>query len=182
MPPSFRINAKTFFLTFPKCSESKEDLHAHIQTFHPKWSITAAEEHKDGTPHLHCVLGFVTRKDIKNQNFFDYNGFHCNIQQARNAADVAHYVVKGGQFCSTGPTPLRATWASALTCETKTEFLEAVRSVSPRDYVLSNERINSYATHIYDTSKLDYAGEWTQFDVPSVLKEWTETEFLNGTF
>lgn len=183
MPPAFRINARTFFLTYPQCDASKEDLNAHhVEKFKPLWIITAEETHEDGTPHLHCVLQFDNRKDIRDCNYFDYGRFHCNVQSARNAADVARYVTKGGKFCTSGETPLKKNWKTALESKTRTEFFDAVRGVSPRDYILSHERIVAYAEAVYSTSKPDYAGSWTQFTVPDDVKEWTETEFLNGRF
>jgi len=101
----FRINAKRFFLTFPQCEVPKQDVAARIQG---KWpedidAFAIAQEHHAATeadpiggPHLHIVIHFKEKKNIKDAAYFDFLcGQHCNVQgQKGSNSQVATYLTK----------------------------------------------------------------------------------------
>lgn len=99
---SFRFQRKVVFLTFPKCNVDKEVVMARIKSrWHGgvEWAIVAAELHKDGTPHLHCLIKHANRWDIKNQTYFDFLAKkHPNISKAIPAWRTAEYVLKDGDY------------------------------------------------------------------------------------
>ncbi len=96
-PPSpFRLNAKHLFLTFPQCDEEKEVVLASIiSKLDPEWAVVAQEQHKDGTPHLHCVIVLKKRRNIRGCKLLDsIVGKHGDYQSARDLVKVLSYVAK----------------------------------------------------------------------------------------
>lgn len=102
---TFRVNAKAFSLTFPHCTLSKEVLLQHLLQLSPTYCCVSRELHADGEPHLHAAITFNKRKDVRSQNFFDCEGFHPNIQPARNINQWITYVKKDGDHVEHGVSP-----------------------------------------------------------------------------
>lgn len=97
---TFRCNARAFFLTYPRCHSPRQELLEFLCGLEPSWVyVTVGEEsHQDGCPHRHAVLVCNKKRDIRNPAYFDYNGFHCNVQSCRNVHDVIAYVQKEDCF------------------------------------------------------------------------------------
>lgn len=136
---SFRFNAKNVFLTYPKCSETKEDLREYFKTFEPPvaFGIIAHELHEDGTDHLHAVIGFKTKYSTRDQRSFDWRGFHPNIQSPRVLSDVISYVRKDGAVVEFGSIPNSnargsANWESISNAASKSDFMSLVKTESPK--------------------------------------------------
>jgi len=104
MSDKFRINAKSVFLTYPKCTLSKEELSLHLYQLKHKYSYSCIclEQHEDGTPHLHAVLKFVKKVDIRSEKYFDIEGFHPNIQTTKNINASINYIKKDKDFIEMG--------------------------------------------------------------------------------
>lgn len=93
---SFRFNAKNVFLTYPKCEATKEDLCGALRNWDPRpiaWCI-AREEHKDGTHHLHALVGYGAKVNIRNERHWDFSGYHPNIGPARSIGASLAYLRK----------------------------------------------------------------------------------------
>lgn len=91
----FRLNAATIFLTFPQCDLSKEELLKHFQSKRPlKNYVIGKEKHQDGESHLHCYLNYNVKINTTSCNYFDYQGFHCNIKRIGNKELDKLYVIK----------------------------------------------------------------------------------------
>lgn len=93
---SFRFNAKNVFLTYPKCAETKEALVEWAKKLDPKplqWCV-AQEKHADGSLHLHCLLGYGGKINIRDQRHWDFNGHHPNIGPVRNINATLNYLHK----------------------------------------------------------------------------------------
>lgn len=91
----FRMAAKSFFLTYPQCNCSKEDLKNFLLAKRPTdYILIGQETHKDGGLHLHCLVSFKKKLNIKSDRFFDFNEFHPNIQATKNPAAVKNYIRK----------------------------------------------------------------------------------------
>lgn len=92
---AFRIAAKKFFLTYPRCDATKERL---VEVLREKGFITeyyvAQEQHEDGGYHLHAAVMYANKLNIKSANSFDFDGFHPNVQAAREWRSVVSYVTK----------------------------------------------------------------------------------------
>lgn len=92
----FRMHAKRFSLTFPKCSTSKSDAAARIDH---KWDqcafVIGQEKHKDGDLHLHLYLEFPEKMSFSDSGCFDFiTGQHGNYQTTKSRRDWINYVVK----------------------------------------------------------------------------------------
>lgn len=100
MPTSnFRINAKQFFLTYPKCDIKKEDFLTLCPNNKSIVEYCIAEEkHEDGSPHLHAILKYSYKLNITNNGHFDINGFHPNIQSVKSWKNSLAYICKDGNF------------------------------------------------------------------------------------
>ncbi len=108
--PGRQVKGLTWFLTYPQCPVSKEQVMDVLWAFRPcKWAVVAEEKHADGSPHLHVVVRFITQLVTRDCNWADglTYGFHGNYQTARSMRDVLRYVVKDGDFTAKGIDPTK---------------------------------------------------------------------------
>lgn len=145
----WRIQAKNLFLTYPQCDLGHELLLQALRTIlGPGPSIRLARElHEDGRPHYHAFIQCKEKFSTRNERFFDYGGFHPNVQAARDPKYVFDYVSKSGDFLDSGEFTFdtNKTWAEAVCLTTAEDFKAYIKQSFPRDYVLFNERIEAYA-------------------------------------
>lgn len=101
---TFRLQSKGWFLTYPRCSLSKEDAMEQLKALRKglKQVLVSRELHEDGEPHLHCYLYYGQQFDCKNERFFDLGSYHPNIQVAKSLRAVQAYVKKDGDFIQEG--------------------------------------------------------------------------------
>lgn len=97
--PSVRINAASLFLTFPQCSTSKEEaLRSLLAIKFPKkvlWAKICQEKHKDGSNHLHLLVTFDSKIDLRSFELLDQiTGKRGNYQGARSVRQVSDYIHK----------------------------------------------------------------------------------------
>nr|UOF76962.1 rep protein [Cressdnaviricota sp.]UOF79165.1 rep protein [Cressdnaviricota sp.]UOF81669.1 rep protein [Cressdnaviricota sp.]UOF82586.1 rep protein [Cressdnaviricota sp.]UOF82848.1 rep protein [Cressdnaviricota sp.] len=102
----FRLQATKLFLTFPQCTTTKESALERILGY-AEWkvdyAIVASEKHKDGSPHLHCVVALKERFKTLNASFADFvGGTHGNYQSVRSVKSVLAYVTKENNFVAHG--------------------------------------------------------------------------------
>jgi len=98
LPKQFRINAKSFFLTYPQCPLQKEELKTFLDTKgRIVYTIIGRETHEDGHYHLHALVTYETKLNVKRQTFFDFNGYHPNTQAAKNIPALKNYISKEDQ-------------------------------------------------------------------------------------
>lgn len=113
LQPNFRCNAKRFFLTYPTCGflltlfPSPEDF-SKLEIFKDfKYVMVAYEKHKDGSDHIHVILEFSRKMNVKNPRKWDLTtklaSHHCNIGAVRNLRLAIKYLKKGNNFYSTFP-------------------------------------------------------------------------------
>jgi len=103
----FRIDAKSWFLTYPKCPVGKtlalELLRAKKAV---KGMVVAAEKHEDGSPHIHAYVLLNTRYNCTNPRFWDLRVgdtvYHGDYQKCRNIDDVVKYIRKDGDILEFG--------------------------------------------------------------------------------
>lgn len=66
-----------------------------------EWYIISAEEHMDGTPHLHLAICFKEMLRTRDSSVFDFiTGKHGDYQLMRNQLKCVQYVTKGGVYVS----------------------------------------------------------------------------------
>nr|UFP62892.1 AC1 [African cassava mosaic virus] len=195
--PRFRVQAKNVFLTYPKCSISKEHLLSFLQTLslpsNPKFIKICRELHQNGEPHLHALIQFEGKITITNNRLFDCvhpscsTSFHPNIQGAKSSSDVKSYLdkdgdtVEWGQFqidgrsARGGQQSANDAYAKALNSGSKSEALNVIRELVPKDFVLQFHNLNSNLDRIFQEPPAPYVSPFScsSFDqVPDELEEW----------
>lgn len=173
--PEFRLYSKNVFLTYPQVDFERDDLLQFLRTKEPTYLLVGSERHADGGRHYHCCLSFERKLNIRDPSFFDFRGFHPNIQSSRKITDVIRYCKKEGDFAEEGTSPVKRSWREVADATTKDEFFKIVKEVSPRDYVLSYDRLHQFAEN-FESNKENYEPEYTDFDIPLELDDWVETE------
>jgi len=100
----FRVDSKGWFLTYPKCALTKEEVLSALKDKRKglKSVLVSRELHEDGEPHLHCYLYYEKEFSCKNERFFDISGFHPNVQSAKSVRAVQAYIKKDGDFIQEG--------------------------------------------------------------------------------
>lgn len=99
----FRLNAHSFFLTYPQCPESKEELRDYLKTKGKTAAIVVSRElHESGDPHLHAYVKYEKRINTSNQKYFDFKGYHGNYQTCKNYLAVTRYIKKDKDFIEEG--------------------------------------------------------------------------------
>jgi len=94
--PGFRLSGKNYFITFPQCDVSLADMRDHLLDLEGdriNWMVLARELHQDGNPHLHIQIEFCNSKSVKRQDYFDFRGFHPNMQISRSMKRVCFLLI-----------------------------------------------------------------------------------------
>jgi len=95
----FRLNAKNLFATYPKCNLDKnrviDILWERLEKYHPESYVGAREEHKDGTPHIHVLICCGAKFNIRDERYFDVEGFHGNYCSTTSVRSTRAYIKKG---------------------------------------------------------------------------------------
>lgn len=129
-PRRFRLRALRIFLTYPRCPLEPQVLLDHVKSLEipPLLEyIVAREPHSDGGLHLHAFLRFETPLECIDPAFFDFSGYHPNIQSVRSSRAVRRYVQKGGEFISSlDIESVRPSWGDLIQLPTREEFLAQV--------------------------------------------------------
>lgn len=174
--PEFRLNTKNVFLTYPQVDFTRDELLVFLRTFDCTYLLVARERHVDGGLHYHCCLSFQRKINIRDSTKFDFRGYHPNIQSSRRITDVIRYCKKEGDFTEEGVPPVKRSWREIADSTTKDEFFTTVKEVSPRDYVLSYDRLHQFAEAL-ESNKENYVPEYTDFEIPIELDDWFESDF-----
>nr|AEI52882.1 replication initiator protein [Cotton leaf curl virus] len=166
MPPKRNgFYSKNYFITYPKCSLTKEEALSqllNIQTPTSKKYIRICRElHEDGTPHLHVLIQFEGKFKCQNMRFFDLVSpsrsahFHPNIQGAKSSSDVKSYIEKDGDILDWGQFQIdgrsargghQACNGSALQRKkvgSKSEILRVIKELALEDHVLRFHNLNA---------------------------------------
>ncbi len=82
--PKFRLQARTLYLTFPRCDVTKDSVMKNVKNLlgdRIKYVIVCQEHHSDGELHLHMIVQGMEKFDIKTANYLDpIVGKHGNYQ------------------------------------------------------------------------------------------------------
>ncbi|QGA69835.1 replication associated protein [Ocimum golden mosaic virus] len=195
--PRFKIQAKNIFLTYPKCQLPKELLLQFIKGLslasNPKFIKICKELHQDGQPHLHALIQFEGKITITNNRLFDYihpsssTCFHPNIQGAKSSSDVKSYLDKDGDTIEWGEFQIDGrsarggqqsandAYARALNSGSKSEALNVLKELAPKDFVLQFHNLNSNLDRIFQEPPTPYVSPFlcSSFNqVPEELEEW----------
>nr|QXN75545.1 MAG: replication associated protein [Virus sp.] len=99
-----RFQGKYFFLTYPRADYDIQQYYEWLTREFPSivGAVICRELHQDGSHHRHVAFESDIRLDLRNHRSFDYQGFHPNIQTARNWRAVLQYVKKGEDYLGFG--------------------------------------------------------------------------------
>nr|UOL66052.1 replication-associated protein [Squash leaf curl China virus]UOL66060.1 replication-associated protein [Squash leaf curl China virus] len=196
-PRPFKINAKNYFLTYPKCSITKEEALSQLQTLETptskKFIKVCRELHEDGYPHIHVLIQFEGKFQCKNSRFFDLvspsrsTHFHPNIQGAKSASDVKQYIDKDGDVLEWGVFQIDGrsarggqqtandAYAKAINTGNKDDALKVLKELAPKDYVLQFHNLTANLDRIFPPQAEVYVSPYSvsSFDrVPQELVDW----------
>nr|ALU33569.1 AC1 [Tomato yellow leaf curl Thailand virus] len=204
-PKRFLINAKNYFLTYPQCSLTKEEALSQLQNLqtptNKKYIQICRELHEDGSPHLHVLIQFEGKYKCQNNRFFDLVSptrsahFHPNIQGAKSSSDVKSYIDKDGDTLEWGQFQIDGrsarggqqtandAYAKALNSGSKSEALNVIRELAPKDFVLQFHNLNSNLDRIFTPPIEEYISPFlsSSFDqVPDELEEWAAENVVSA--
>jgi len=186
----FRLNAKNGFLTYPRCEETPRALGEFLKGIRiTSYIIVVREAHRDGTHHLHVLIQWADKVNIRNERIFDFRGHHPNIQAARDVASVHEYVLKAlppnpseDDKWEDGTISLSRKsdkWLRVANAATEQECIEAALEASPRDFVLQNDKILEYARKKCRTIEPYRHDPAITFNMPESLIAYMANEFTN---
>ncbi|AAW82640.1 replication protein [Tomato leaf curl Pune virus] len=201
----FNINSKNYFLTYPKCSLSKEEALSQLQKLETPTSKlfirVCRELHENGEPHIHVLIQFEGKFQCTNNRFFDLVSptrsahFHPNIQRAKSSSDVKAYVEKDGDFIDFGVFQIDGrsarggqqsandAYAEAINSGSKATALNILREKAPKDFVLQFHNLNSNLDRIFTPPVEVYISPFSisSFDrVPEELEDWAAENVVSA--
>nr|CAM91958.1 Rep protein [Ageratum enation virus] len=202
-PNRFKINAKNYFLTYPKCSLTKEETLSQLLNLqtptNKKYIKICRELHEDGSPHLHVLIQFEGKYQCKNQRFFDLvspnrsTHFHPNIQRAKSSTDVKSYIDKDGDTLEWGEFQIDGrsarggqqtandAAAEALNAGSKEAAMAIIREKLPEKFIFQYHNLNSNLDRIFTPPLEVYVSPFlsSSFDqVPEELEEWVSENVM----
>ncbi|QCO93523.1 replication-associated protein [Gopherus associated circular DNA virus 4] len=198
MVPNFRVNARVFFLTYPRCPVPSGEclrLIRELSGQRLEFICVGHERHRDGGDHLHVVFQVKRKWDVRNQRKFDITTaddivYHCNIQAARDASHVYRYVRKAGDYEEWGTVPpsflsstsakpnkrdaaFAALDASATTVE---DFMSELRTRHPYEFFTRGNTIRANVEQV-KRRRWEYTPKYHDFNIPGGVQDWLDTEF-----
>nr|AQT27332.2 replication associated protein [Cotton leaf curl virus] len=206
MPPKRNgFYSKNYFITYPKCSLTKEEALSqllNIQTPTSKKYIRICRElHEDGTPHLHVLIQFEGKFKCQNKRFFDLVSpsrsahFHPDIQGAKSSSDVKSYIEEDGDILAWGNFQIdrrsargrqqtaNDAYAAALNAGSKSEALRVIKELAPKDFVLQFHNLKANLDRIFQEALAPYISPFSSssFDqVPEELEEWVSENVVEA--
>nr|WCC58597.1 Replication-associated protein [Squash leaf curl Philippines virus] len=196
-PRRFRISAKNYFVTYPKCSLTKEEALSQLRTLETptskKFIKICRELHEDGSPHLHVLIQFEGKFVCTNNRFFDLVSpsrsahFHPNVQGAKSSSDVKSYIDKDGDTIEWGKFQVDGrsarggqqcandTAAKALNSGSAEAALAIIREELPKEFIFQYHNIKANLDRIFAPPVEVYVSPFSisSFDkVPQELVDW----------
>lgn len=108
----FRISAKSILLTYPQCEKPKQWLMDFLIEKGADIIVVSSENHHESEgKHLHAYAEWKKKLNVKNERYFDKDGFHPNIGKDKSRGrknsksskhDMIKYVVKDGDYIEHG--------------------------------------------------------------------------------
>lgn len=96
--PGYRLNVKSTFLTFPRCEMTKADALRRLvagSRFQPLWAVIAQEKHSDGAHHLHLLVEWTKKINIRDATALDYiTNQHGSYEKTRALPSALKYLYK----------------------------------------------------------------------------------------
>lgn len=175
---SFSINARYVLLTYAQAGDLSEwTVLDHIGSLGAE-CIIGREDHADGGTHLHVFCDFGRKFRSRRSNIFDVAGRHANITPSRGSPERGwDYAVKDGNVVagglarpgSSGLPKAQNIWSQIVGAESRSEFLDLVRDLDPKSFVLKHSELLAYADRYYSEDREPYVGpDGIQFELGMV--------------
>lgn len=184
---TFRISSKNFALTWPQCPIDKDLAKAHLLTLGtPTYVLVCHELHEDGSPHLHALVQYSKRKDVKSPTYFDlsHDGtvYHGDYKLAKDDGWKT-YVEKDGDTTEEGAyepmgkkggkSTRDGVYAEALASGSIEAAYAIVQAGCPRDWVMHGANIRANIDFVFATHREEYVPLFETFgSLPPLLGDW----------
>lgn len=201
----FRLNAQTVFYTYSRCPlEAEYVVDWFLQQWADiRWITFSNEHHADGGLHLHGVVKFSTKWNRADATrLFDIphgdTTYHPEFKGARSVVRCLRYLQKEKFHNATGDlkTPERVPWPGTQSrkavdheayhavlrkSSTPTDFVDGIREVAARDFVIHHGQLKSFADSYYREPQIYKAPfDWESFlHVPPEMSGWVEEVFAD---
>jgi len=185
---AFRVNSKAFFLTYPQSNTLPVTLGAFLESLGPtSYCLVARENHQDGRPHLHAFVIYLDKKNVRQANHFDHNGFHPNIVAPRDRQATIDYIKKENP---TGPSLYESgtftkavdkdqAWRAAVDATTAVEVHRIISESHPKEYLLHHDKVEYFANKKQKTLSEYNPPEDDVFILPPEIQAYLQGDFLN---
>lgn len=173
----FRINAKNFFVTYPQIGDvTHQQIHDHLKTLADN-VYSCLELHEDGHPHVHAIVSYNSKKDIRRPDYFDAAGRHPNIQACRNLSSSIAYLNKDGSTLGEPPGDARTSRAAAIQTlliqsQTPDAFIRGFEEIDPLRSIIHHHAVESFAAKRYRRPDVYVPRPTSSFKTPSCLDRW----------
>lgn len=154
MSRQFRLHSRQLFLTWPKCSLSKENVLEILMTKLDIVKYIIAEElHENGDSHIHAYIKCEKPTDITNPHKLDIEGIHGKYESCRNFHAVRNYCKKDNNYISNIDDfhPLDHA-QRVINAESYDKAMEIVKTTPlARDYLRDTAKYESSIARIHQT-------------------------------
>lgn len=188
---SFYFSARYVLLTYAQSGELSEwTVLDHISSLGAE-CIIGREDHAITGTHFHVFVDFGRKKQSRRADYFDVGGHHPNIVPSRGRPEGGwDYATKDGNVVAgglgrpgtSGSPGAKNPWSEIVGAESREEFLDLVRQLDPKNFVLRHQEIVRYADIFYAESREPYVGpDGVRFELGMVpeLDEWRR-ESIDG--
>lgn len=164
---SFYFSARYVLLTYAQSGELSEwAILDHISSLGAECIIGREDHAVEGT-HLHVFIDFGRKKQSRRADYFDVGGHHPNIVPSRGRPEGGwDYATKDGNIVAgglgrpgtSGPSQTKNPWGQIVRAEGREEFLDLVRELDPKSFVLKHQEIVRYADIFFAEDREQYVG------------------------
>lgn len=183
--------ADSLYLLQPDFVEVAEEHHAD-DGIHYHAVICFSKRKQNGMDYFDLTFGGIVRhpniRPIRNAGKDLFYRRHYIRKEEKEPHDTAH---RDGPCCYTGEPESRGyppaysstqeaeryTWGTLIeTCNTRAEFMQQCRTYFPKDYVLRNDALQSFAASEYSNPQKDgyVPRKREEFVVPPEMDAWVE--------
>ena len=149
------LRGKQFFLTYPKCTVTKEyTLQKIVEKWRTtlKYAVVAQELHKDGTDHLHCLIVLTRRTSASFSTLTSLTGKHGDYKPCRRLMDCMRYVTKEGNYIAHGVNVQKflelakekKSTAIAVMCQDPEISLQEINRMAPGFLLMHLKKVQAY--------------------------------------
>lgn len=193
-----RLQGNNFFLTFPQCKLKKEKFMERLLTVYKlelNWIVTAEENHKDGTPHLHVAFNTKVKSTLYYKKLDEVTGKRGNYQAARNIMKVVDYITKDNAYLIQ-PDTFKDLDALKLFMKSTAKMLKSdfvateiekkksiysISKVEPGFTMMNLKKIQEYESFLKNKPgiKLEFRGfKKTKIPEEQIIKDWFKKNVL----